>query len=187
MLTALTIPLVYELVGQVRRWLQLPYVPIYFQFLPFEALNSDLSVYLGDDYFMGPSGGPSISKKEAERLKRRIQYTGALSIAIAALALPGVTAFVAAQCMPTSALWFAVCALSVAQLYRIRLLSETSGRMRLSQTDQRMCDFGWCMCCTWQSFYSCFTRRTPGRGHTWNGPTTSAWPATFSACSWVRS
>ena len=121
MLTALTIPLVYEFVGQVRKWLQLPYVPIYFQFLPFEALNSDLSVYLGDDYFVGPSGGPSISKREAERLKRRIQYTGALSIAIAALALPGVTAFVAAQYMPTSALWLAVGALSVAQLSRIRL------------------------------------------------------------------
>jgi hypothetical protein len=73
---------------------------------------------------MGSGKGPKISKREARRLKQRIQLTGALSAAISSLVLPGVAAFIVAQYMAHTSLWYALGALGLAQLYRIRLATR---------------------------------------------------------------
>jgi|SRR5688572_27790827 len=88
---ALAVALV-ELPAWIQRRAQIAYVPIYFAFFPLAALNSDLSIYLGEDYFLGRD----VIDEDAEPLRRRIVAKGILSMAIAALAIPAFAGFVAA-------------------------------------------------------------------------------------------
>lgn len=85
--------LLFELPGLIRRMKRLYYVPIYFTFFPLRELNSDLSVYLGEDFFMGAG---NLTDKQAEDLRRRIILKSMISMAIAVILTPLVTGFVGA-------------------------------------------------------------------------------------------
>jgi len=104
-ISGLSAALLYELVVRVRKFLDVAYVPIYFSFLPLEVLNRDLSLYLGDDFFLGPGEGEKPNPAEAKRLKRRIVRLGAAAAAVSSVILPGVTGFSAAFYMPRVGLW----------------------------------------------------------------------------------
>lgn len=120
-LGGLSAVLVFEFFTQVRKFFQVAYVPIYFQFLPLEVLNSDLSVYVGDDYFMGPGAGPKPSPAEAARLKARIQRRGILAVTVSALVIPAVAAFGTAQYVARDSLWPTLLGILVLYVYRARL------------------------------------------------------------------
>lgn len=117
----LTGTLVFELCTQARKFFRVAYVPIYFQFLPLDVLNRDLSLYVGDDFFMGPGGGPKLTRAEAERLKRRLQLLGVFAVAISAIVIPGVAAFGVAQIIAPNGVWPSIIGIACLQLYRTRL------------------------------------------------------------------
>jgi hypothetical protein len=84
--------LLTELPNIIRKYKKLYYIPIYFSIFPLRELNSDLAVYLGEDYFVGT--GASLGKEELDRIKRKIMVDSAVSILISALLIPVVAGFV---------------------------------------------------------------------------------------------
>jgi hypothetical protein len=78
--------IIVELPNQVRRLKRFYYIPIYFPIFPFRELNPDLSLYLGEDYFLGT--GPTLSDEELKSIKRKIILHSCISILITAILIP---------------------------------------------------------------------------------------------------
>lgn len=68
----------------VRRWTNYFYAPMYAPFL-MDSLNSDLSLYFGEDY---AGRGADLDEEEVARLRRRLIATGFISMALSVLAIP---------------------------------------------------------------------------------------------------
>jgi len=85
---------VFEIPNVIRRLKRFYYVPIYFSVFPFRELNADLSVYLGEDYFVGQ--GAELSEGKAEELRKRLILISVISMVVAAVLTPLVTGFIGA-------------------------------------------------------------------------------------------
>jgi len=84
--------LLVELPAYIQRRARIAYVPIYFAVFPLGELNKDLSVYLGEDYWLGRS----VEDDEADEIRKRIIFKSMLSMALAAIVIPLFAGFVSA-------------------------------------------------------------------------------------------
>jgi len=84
--------LIVELPNWIRKAKKLFYIPIYFSIFPLRELNSNLSYYLGEDYFIGY--GSRLEDKELKSLKNKITRDSILSIVISALLIPILAGFI---------------------------------------------------------------------------------------------
>lgn len=92
----------FEAPAMIRRAKRLYYVPIYFTFFPLRELNSDLSIYLGEDYFVGTG---QLGDQDAEVLRGKILAKSIVSMVIAAILTPLFTGFVGAFFLTTDTLF----------------------------------------------------------------------------------
>jgi len=95
----LSATLLYDFCTQVRRFFRIAYVPVYFQFLPLEVLNRDLSTYVGDDLWLGADDASKFTSEDFARLKARILRRGILAVAVSVIAIPSMAAFLVAHYM----------------------------------------------------------------------------------------
>jgi hypothetical protein len=90
--------IICELPG-ITRWLKkLPYIPIYFSVFPFNILNRDLSIYLGEDYFYGD--GRNLRGEDIERLRKHIINVSMVSAALSVIITPLLGGFFSAFFLP---------------------------------------------------------------------------------------
>ncbi len=118
-LVALLGALVLDALVLLRRLFDVAYTPLYFAFLPLRSLNSDLSIYLGDDFVSGGEDVRRMSRNERERLRTQIVFRGALASAVSAVALPAVAGFIAALFMRPGSLGIAVALVLASQGMRV--------------------------------------------------------------------
>ena len=83
--------IIIELPNYIRQMKRLYYVPIYFSIYPLRELNGDLSWFLDEDYNYYRERDKS--EAEISVIKRRIQITSVISIAISAVAIPALAGF----------------------------------------------------------------------------------------------
>ena len=90
--------LLAELPNVLRRRAGLPYAPIYFTVFPLRELNTDLAIYLGEDWYTDTShiGSP--------RLRRRILAWSITSVTISAVFIPMLIGFFGAFFLTTRTL-----------------------------------------------------------------------------------
>lgn len=94
-LPALLILLLSELPNLIRRLKKFYYVPIYFSVFPLRELNSNLSIYLGEDYFTGYTSS-NLTNTEKGKLKKKILIDTVISIFLSAIIIPTVVGFISA-------------------------------------------------------------------------------------------
>lgn len=109
--------LVVELPNWFRKFKKLYYIPIYFSIFPLRELNSDLSIYLGDDYFEGYGG--DLTEENLKKLKSKIRRESIFSIIISALLIPLIAGFVFAFYLPRDILIQSIIFIGVYKLYNI--------------------------------------------------------------------
>lgn len=111
--------LIVEIPNWIRRLKKIYYVPIYFSIFPLRELNANLSIYLGDDYFMGYGSG--LDEKELKNLKQKIITTSILSMAIDAILIPSFAGFFFTFFMKERVLLYALITIGIYKLFRIIL------------------------------------------------------------------
>ena len=75
----------------IRIWKKLYYIPMYFGFFPFNQLNKNLAIYLGEDYM--EMTGIHWGAEKAEAFRKTIRVTAAISVFLTAVATPIIGGF----------------------------------------------------------------------------------------------
>ena len=109
--------LLVEIPNWIRRLKKLYYVPIYFSIFPLRELNSNLSNYLGEDYFIGYGG--TLSEADLKHLKRKIIIDSIFSMVIAAILIPSIAGFISAFFMNKEIFIYSLIAIAGYKVSRI--------------------------------------------------------------------
>ncbi len=94
--------IICELPALTRWFKKIPYIPIYFSVFPFNILNRDLSIYLGEDYFYGEDLNLTEDKIEAQR--KHINNISTISLALFVFFTPSLGGFLSAFFLPADSL-----------------------------------------------------------------------------------
>jgi hypothetical protein len=92
--------IICELPGMTRWLKKLPYIPIYFTVFPFNLLNRDLSIYLGEDYFCGD--GSNLPEEEIKSLRSHIIKVSIFSATLSVIVTPFVGGFSSVFFLPST-------------------------------------------------------------------------------------